>query len=419
VFAALQGVVDLVEGTRKNRKAAEERFVQSYPFHPDLTEVFYGKWTGMDSFQRTRGVLRTFALALRDAEKWDPGPLVGPAAFLGEPGRDAISEAARELTSVASKEHTDGTGHNWTAILEGELRKGREVQQEFPALKFREVEQAVFSTFVHSQPIGAKARLDELLVLVGATRPDRITLEKGLRLWFDRSWFLDESADAEVKAQPGAPRPLPVSWRLGAKPNLRQMHDDACSRVPDELVDARLPEDIRKLRSLTAGAAAAGARVHNLPEKPSDIEDDGEFHYAVLGPSAASESGRPSAEARRVLEENTGPSNPRKERNAVVLAVPSREGLYAARQAVRDYLGWEGVKDALKDQEIDPIRAAMLATYTEGALKKIPRTIAQAYCIVVAISDEINLPVKFVGLGEKPEDIAEFDPVKFVDALLD
>jgi fused signal recognition particle receptor len=39
--------------------------------------------------------------------------------------------------------------------------------------------------------------------------------------------------------------------------------------------------------------------------------------------------------------------------------------------------------------------------------------------IVLAIKDQLNIPVKFVGLGEKPEDIAEFDPDKFVEALFD
>ncbi len=37
--------------------------------------------------------------------------------------------------------------------------------------------------------------------------------------------------------------------------------------------------------------------------------------------------------------------------------------------------------------------------------------------IVIAIKDQLNIPVKFVGLGEKPTDIAEFDPEKFVEAL--
>jgi fused signal recognition particle receptor len=37
--------------------------------------------------------------------------------------------------------------------------------------------------------------------------------------------------------------------------------------------------------------------------------------------------------------------------------------------------------------------------------------------IVIAIKDGLNIPVKFVGLGEHPEDIAEFDPANFVEAL--
>jgi len=37
--------------------------------------------------------------------------------------------------------------------------------------------------------------------------------------------------------------------------------------------------------------------------------------------------------------------------------------------------------------------------------------------IVIAIKDQLDIPVKFVGLGEKPEDIAEFDPAEFVEAL--
>jgi len=76
VVAALKGISDLDDQTSKDGKAAEERFVASYPFHPELIEVFYSKWTKLEGFQRTRGVLRTFALALREAERWDECPLV-------------------------------------------------------------------------------------------------------------------------------------------------------------------------------------------------------------------------------------------------------------------------------------------------------------------------------------------------------
>jgi fused signal recognition particle receptor len=37
--------------------------------------------------------------------------------------------------------------------------------------------------------------------------------------------------------------------------------------------------------------------------------------------------------------------------------------------------------------------------------------------IVIAIKDQLDIPVKFIGLGEKPSDIAEFNPDSFVEAL--
>jgi fused signal recognition particle receptor len=38
--------------------------------------------------------------------------------------------------------------------------------------------------------------------------------------------------------------------------------------------------------------------------------------------------------------------------------------------------------------------------------------------IVIAVQREIGVPVKLVGLGEGPDDLAPFDPEVFVDALL-
>ncbi len=37
--------------------------------------------------------------------------------------------------------------------------------------------------------------------------------------------------------------------------------------------------------------------------------------------------------------------------------------------------------------------------------------------IVFAIEQELGLPVRFVGTGEKPDDFAEFDPIAFVDGI--
>jgi len=174
-----------------------------------------------------------------------------------------------------------------------------------------------------------------LIVLLGATRPDRIELEKALKRWTELSWFLDEAA---IGGRDDGTAMLPKNWRLGFKPNLRQMHSDAMGRVPGELIETRLIDEIGRTKGLTAGASAAGAKVHTLPQRPNDIEDDGEFHFAVLGPKAAAESGKPSPEAKRFLDETTATDRPRVYRNAVVLVASSKDGVDIAKNRIREYL---------------------------------------------------------------------------------
>ena len=400
VQAALKGIFNLDDQTQKQGADAEERYLKSYPFHPDLTEVFYTKWTQLDRFQKARGVLRTFALALREAEKWDTAPLVGPGVFLNAPGRDGLSEALRELVTVADTEEHEGKKQAWTGIIEGELGRARDIQRDSVGLRFREVEQGIVGTFLHSQPIGQSARSHDLLVLLGATRPDRIELEKGLVRWAQASFWLDDQYTAVGDNQ------LPNTWRLGNRPNLTQMHAVATGRISDDVVRARLLDEIGKVRSLTAGASAAGARVHTLPARPRDIEDDGQFRFAVLGPSAASDSGKPSPEAKRYLDETTGPEKPRVYRNAVLLLTPSKDGLEVAMARVRDYLAWEQVCTDLKEQEkdgnVDVARMQTLAINIDKAKGRIPEAIKQAYCIVVTVSEKDEVQAFKINVTDEP-----------------
>jgi hypothetical protein len=402
VVAALDGIQSLDEWTQKNQKTEEERYLAGYPFHPDLTEAFYTKWTQLEGFQRTRGVLRTFAMALRDAEKWDASPLIGVNVLLNGPGKASLSEASRELASIAMYDEYEGKQQDWPRLLEGELDKARNIQQELRALKGREVEQAVIATFLHSQPIGQKALTRDLLVLLGATKPDRIELEKGLRGWTEVSWFLDEAAIAEAGNGGMEVRELPKTWRLGTKPNLKQMHSQAVTRVLPDLVEMKLVESISKEKRLTAGGSQAGARVHNLPQRPRDVEDDGEFHYVVLGPGAASEVGKPSSEARRFIKETTSPDRPRTYQNAILLLGPSRDGLELLRNRVRDYLGWEEVNNLPETKAFDELRKELLKGCTEEARRKIPDAVVQAYTIVITVSGKGEIEAFRITPGGEP-----------------
>jgi hypothetical protein len=389
VVAGLKGIYSLDDMSRKAGVAVEERFLRSYPFHPDLTEVLYSKWTQLESFQRTRGVLRTFALALREAEQWDRSPFIGPAVFLSSHGSDDLSPAAREMTTVSASEEYEGKRQEWAAILRGELEKARSIQDDYPGLMHREIEQAVFATFLHSQPIWDrhKATTRDLMLLLGSTRPDQIELAEGLRKWADLSWFLDEASINTASKDNNGRLGLPTEWRLGTRPNLKQMHHEATNGLDASWIRTKMQASISTTKSLTAGVSGSGARCHSLPEGPRDVEDNGEMHFVILGPDAVSDSGKPSREAQRYIKETTGPDRPRVYQNAIVVATPSRDGLAALEASVQEYLGWENVQTSLAEQELDPIREQMLAGYLREARDKIPSAVRTAYCIVVTLNE--------------------------------
>lgn len=384
-IAVARNFARMESGRKKPGSREEDRLLHGFPFHPDLTDVFYSLWTQLAGFQRTRGILRVLAMAIRESEKRDAAPLVGPSAFLAASDSTALSEAVSELAEVATKEPGEGIS-DWSALLVSELEKAQEVQQEFPALREgREIEQAVLAVFFHSQPIGQKAATPDLLRLIGGGGLDRIEVQKGLQRWREISWFLD---DEDTGLTPSAGE-LPRSWRLGNRPNLRQMHDQASRKVSADSVDAALIEAIRKEKpALTGGASGAGAAASLLPVAPKEVADDGRFRYAVLGPDAVSDSGKPSRLAKRYLDETTDPERPRAHRNAVVLAVPGRDGLEAARIAARALLGWKQVETELRHHKVDAAQQQRLRQRLTDARGHLPEMVRQAYSVVVTVGPD-------------------------------
>jgi len=92
---------------------------------------------------------------------------------------------------------------------------------------------------------------------------------------------------------------------------------------------------------------------------------------------------------RRVIEKRI-PGSP----HEVLLVLDATTGQNAIRQA----------EEFLKAVQVTGIFLAKLDGTAKGG-------------IVIAIRHQLNLPVKFVGLGEKPADIEPFDPEAFVEAL--
>lgn len=338
-----------------------DRLLESYPFHPDLINVLYQKWTQLNNFQRTRGALRLLAYSLRESEGSDPNPFVSANALLPyrrENGKQRLSPALNELVEIC-----DDT-HKWMSALTGELDKAREIQATLPTLRHRELEAAVIGVFLHSQPAGKHASHMELLALLAHPEIDPAAIEEGLRKWRERSWFLEENPDV---------------WQLGTTPNLTHMHFHAKNNVPEPEIQDELRKRIQAVPTLKA--ADPGVEVHVLPKSPRDIEDDLRLHYLILEPACAITPGQPlSSEVEAYFNEKSGR---RIYRNNIIALAPEASSVAGLRDQIRNWLGWARLEQPANHNLLTDNQKRELPGKKNASVNTLPDMVVGAYRILV------------------------------------
>ncbi|MEO2240999.1 MAG: DUF499 domain-containing protein, partial [Euryarchaeota archaeon] len=132
---------------------------RTWPFHPALVELLWGKLAEVEGFQRTRGALRALAAVTRWALERDPGaPWIGPEHACLDDER-----VRKYLVEPAVRRLPDG----WQVDVEKRAREVRgEVSGEVDPVEVARV------ILLHSLPREARgARKRDVLVAVA--RPDR------------------------------------------------------------------------------------------------------------------------------------------------------------------------------------------------------------------------------------------------------
>ncbi len=356
---------------------AYEKLIKSYPFHPDFIEVFYQKWTQLSQFQRTRGVLRTFAVALREADGKDPAEFVGPTALLGTDSQ--LSEAIQELVETCDE------GNKWTPILRGELEKARSIQKGLPLLQSREIEAAVISTFLHSQPSGHKAELTDLYLLLAHTDIDLMSVEKGLSEWQNVSWFLKENDS---------------SYAFGTTPNLTNMHVRAIARLTEEQINENL---VKQIRDAYLGRNANNVTVHTLPQSPSDIPDNPELHFVIVGPEWTAVPGEKVSEHLSAFFNRT-------HQNHVIVLAPENSPLVGLRQRIRRILGWQNIQSGDDKNLLNPTQEIQLLQRKKDDETGIFDSVISVYSVLIVLDEDGEIRAHALSPGpESPfERVREF-----------
>lgn len=381
-----------VDSVRASQAGALGRFTRDYPFHPDLLERLYGKWSDLDAFQRTRGILQVFATALSEAESFDDSPIIAPQVFLKRPNEEGISKALERLAEIAQESVDENP--NWPYSLRTDLPRAKQAQtQEASTLGAREVEAACVTAFLYSQPIGEQADVSDIRWLVGSACEFPTVLNTGLIAFTSISWYLEE---CETTDTAGVAR----FWRMGPKPNLRQVQE----QYKKETLKLAKSEFDELARGLKGGFydpfVDAGVTVYKLPTNPGNVEDSGKFGLVVLGADHATAPGEKLAAATSAfIEQGKSSGTQRKFKNIIVVVAPSRAGFNEAEQKIADHLAWIEVSRSKDFSEFKSDQQHFVNTRIKESKAQALSAVRNAYELVAYLDENGKVASQKITVG--------------------
>lgn len=384
-----------VEPARAKVPESKSDLMDAYPFHPDLLNRLFAKWTELRQFQRTRGVLQTFSMALREATNWDKSPLISTQIFLPTPSAsDELSPALEKLANDAMNSVDQVDKPNWPGNLRTEMSRARIAQQN-TTLMGREIEAACAATFVFSQPIGEQAELSELRWLLAATCDIPAMLNTGLLEWSKTSWYLAECESTDPASG------LPRYWRLGPKPNLNQMHDTYKTAALKNS-RAKFDELVKDCRPLKDGCVEEGVFVHLLPAAPEKVADDPTFRLVILGATFAGTPGSPpNVNSVEFLRTHASSTDPRQNQNVLLVVIPSASGLIQAEQEIASWMAWGDIRNSNTFKDLLPEQVDVIKAREKSAQKEALTSVKNAFDLVVYVDKAGNAQQKKFTMGNE------------------
>ncbi|MCS7017218.1 MAG: DUF499 domain-containing protein [Gemmatales bacterium] len=298
--------------------AYRNRMCQAYPFHPELIEVLFERWSTFPTFQRTRGVLRLLALVVSELYRTQhQAPLILPSHLsLAHPSIQAefLRHVGNEYQGVIASDIADG-GHAKSERIDQEM--GSEYVRYSVASGLARA--IFFASFSGSKRRGVGIQRLRLAMLQPGL-PSAI-ISDALRRLEEELWYLHVEGG--------------LYW-FSSQPNL--------NRVIVEKEEAIKPEEITEaIRESLERLGGNELRCILWPRVSQDVPDNKELKLVLLGPEHTRPSGATDTFVHELLD-RCGQTF-RTFRNTVfVLAADERE-FAEARQRVKRYLAYRAIRN--------------------------------------------------------------------------
>ena len=356
----LNNAADFPGDVRQNNY--REKLLQCYPIHPQLFKYLYEKWTSLENFQKTRGVLRLMAKVIY--ELWtsnDNSLLIMP----GNIPLDAPS-VCDEVTKLL--------GSNWDAIVNAEV-DGRES-------KPRELD-AQNSRFGRLAAARKTARSIFMGTAPGNRRGDvRGVSEEEIRLGVIQPQDFEHIADyndALTKLKTNLYYLYSEGSRLwfGVNPTLRKLVDDKREKFSNDDVEFAIEQRLSRWKGRGQFKA-----VHICPKSSADVPDEQTARLVILSPKYAFIDGQKSngaTNAAKDILDNRG-TVPRRWRNMLLFMAADAENLHTLKDVVRNFLAWQAVTEEARRLNLDTLQLEDATNNLQAAEKDFIMKTSQAYC---------------------------------------
>lgn len=302
----------------------ERRIRAAYPIHPELFDRLYTDWSSIESFQRTRGVLRLMAAVVHALwEDQDNSALILPATVpIADP------KVQFELTHYLED--------HWVPVIEREV-DGRDalparIDRENTNLgRYSACRRVARTIYLGSAPTmrSQNRGLPVKQITLGCVQPGESIAVFGdaLRRLSDQSTYL--TLDGQ-------------RYWYSTQPTVTRLAQDRAAQQTDEQVI----EEIEKRLRGEQNTRGDFARVHPCPASSVDVADDDlSARLVILKPQyshALRDRQSPAVEAAQEMLNNRG-SAPRHHRNTLVFLAADRARLEDLKQGVRQFLAWDSI----------------------------------------------------------------------------
>ena len=349
------------------------RIQKSYPFHPELIEMFHVRWGSDSRFQRTRGVLRILASIVQDLYL-RRNSLVGTHMMIHT--SDVCLENLPTLTGTI----TNLEGAQWESVMHADIL-GSSSNSFFID---NEDSSGNLGKFRLTQGIAAAL----LLASIGGGQRKGLSMKELKLCLIKPDSFNHNDINSALNKLEGVAHYLYSSASVGekiywfqTKPNVNILVNKAKANVSDNEIYAEIESRIK-----VVGNGSQDLKV--LVNPAVDIPEQNRLTLVVLNPKYSLNAGDvENTNAARVIKEiatKKGNSD-RIYRNTIFFLAPSEAGLAIVKSKLQECLGCRKIMDEYRGQ-LDKDQMADVVKRNSDFDREATKAIINAYNVVVRYS---------------------------------